>query len=94
MKKYRAKPVEIEALQLTNSPESLADIMAWAAAQETGAGLIKADIDGDTQCISIETLEGTMKGVVGDYIIRGTRGEFYPCKPDVFENKYEAVEAA
>lgn len=39
----------------------------------------------------IETLEGTMKASVGDYIIRGVRGELYPCKPDIFEETYEGV---
>lgn len=40
----------------------------------------------------IETLEGTMEARPGDWIIRGIRGELYPCKPDVFENTYEIVE--
>lgn len=39
----------------------------------------------------IETLEGTMKASVGDYIIKGVNGEFYPCKPDIFEKTYEEV---
>lgn len=42
--------------------------------------------------IFIETLEGTMKASVGDYIITGVNGERYPCKPDVFEKTYEPVE--
>ena len=41
--------------------------------------------------IKIETLEGTMKASVGDYIIKGVNGEFYPCKPDIFEKTYEEV---
>lgn len=40
----------------------------------------------------IKTLEGNMKLSTGDYIIKGVKGEFYPCKPDVFEQTYEAVE--
>lgn len=43
--------------------------------------------------VEIRTLEGTMRGEVGDWIIRGVKGEFYPCKPDVFEATYEAAEA-
>ena len=39
----------------------------------------------------IPTLEGDMKAVVGDYIIKGVKGEFYPCKPDIFEMTYEKV---
>lgn len=40
----------------------------------------------------IETLEGTMKANVGDYIIKGVNGEYYPCKPDIFELTYKKVE--
>lgn len=40
----------------------------------------------------INTLEGNMKANVGDYIIKGLKGEFYPCKPDVFHEKYEVIE--
>ena len=41
--------------------------------------------------VPIETLEGTMRASVGDYIIKGVNGEFYPCKPDIFEKTYEKV---
>jgi hypothetical protein len=40
----------------------------------------------------IETLEGNMRTKIGDYIIKGVAGEFYPCKPDIFEGTYELVE--
>lgn len=42
--------------------------------------------------VDIETLEGTMHASPGDWIIRGVKGEIYPCKPDIFETTYEAVE--
>ena len=42
--------------------------------------------------IEIKTLEGTMRGEIGDYIIRGVKGEFYPCKPDIFNATYDLVE--
>jgi len=42
--------------------------------------------------IVIDTLEGQMMAVVGDYIIKGVQGEFYPCKPDIFEPTYKAME--
>lgn len=45
-----------------------------------------------TEVESIETLEGTMRADVGDYIITGVQGEQYPCKPDIFESTYEPVE--
>lgn len=41
--------------------------------------------------VGVETLEGFMEASLGDYIIRGVKGEFYPCKPDVFEASYEEV---
>ena len=44
----------------------------------------------DQHCV-IKTLEGWMRVTAGDYIIKGVRGEFYPCKPDIFELTYEAV---
>ena len=90
--RYRTKPVEIEAIQWTGLNleeikqfvgESLEyDILdtAW----EVGKG--RPHI-----YIKIRTLEGDMNASVGDYIIKGLRGEFYPCKPDVFEKKYEVI---
>ena len=41
--------------------------------------------------ILINTLEGNMKASIGDFIIKGVQGEFYPCKPDIFEKTYEKV---
>ena len=46
----------------------------------------------DEQVILIHTLEGDMKANVGDYIIKGVKGEFYPCKPDIFEETYSKVD--
>lgn len=48
-------------------------------------------IDPATGELMIRTLEGDMRAAVGDYVIRGVQGEFYPCKPDIFEATYEAV---
>lgn len=47
--------------------------------------------DKNNPYVPIETLEGTMRASVGDYIIKGVNGEFYPCKPDIFEKTYEKV---
>lgn len=47
--------------------------------------------DKNNPYIPVETLEGTMRASVGDYIIKGVNGEFYPCKPDIFEKTYEKV---
>ena len=75
---YRKKPVVIEARKLFTS--SLADLAAWCGGTPTPSGRI-----------IIGTLEGEMIAEPGDWIIKGVKGEFYPCKPDVFELTYEEV---
>ena len=85
---YRKKPVEIKACQFyVQSPEvggmSALDIVEWI-----GEG---ARFEFDETAIMIETLEGTMRADEGDWIIKGVEGEFYPCKPNIFEATYEAV---
>lgn len=82
MPTFRKKPVEVEAVQLpfTEAPAWLADAMdAWTVRVYTSG---RAEID---------TLEGTMTAQPGDWIIRGVKGEFYPCKPDIFAATYEPV---
>lgn len=91
--KYRTKPVEIEAIQWTGY--NLEEIKQFVGesleynildtAWEVGKGRPYI-------YLRIYTLEGIMNASEGDYIIKGLRGEFYPCKPDVFEKKYEVVE--
>lgn len=80
--KYRKKPVVIEAFQfrIDNCPD-------WFMDKVTDLSIITHE----KHCF-IETLEGLMKANYGDYIIRGVDGEVYPCKPDIFEKTYEAVE--
>jgi hypothetical protein len=99
MKRFRKKPVEIEAIQFTGLDSYMA-ICRWA--REHG---IKSDGDEgvpstpsleelfrfETPIMLVRTLEGTMAAYAGDWIIRGVKGEFYPCKPDIFEATYEAV---
>lgn len=80
MARYKTKPCEIEALQYTGN--NIIEILDW------GQGKILWD---DMDNLYIETLEGRMRADVYDYIIKGLRGEFYPCKPDVFEKKYEKI---
>lgn len=82
-KRYRKKPVEVEAVQLTAGN-------AREIAPQWG-GYVVADKWGNVSHIHIETLEGTMRAEIGDYIIRGVEGEFYPCKPTIFEKTYEEV---
>ena len=78
--RYKTKPCEIEAIQFIG--DNVEEIKKFV-----GKYFEVRTIDG----IYIKTLEGVVKAIVGDYIIKGLRGEFYPCKPDVFEKKYEVI---
>jgi hypothetical protein len=103
-KEYRKKPVVIEAwrwvLPIAPSHEQALD-MAWDNAQELARwcdGKATRDaMPGNERktyywSLEIPTLEGIMSARLGDFIIRGVNGEFYPCKPDLFAKTYEAVE--
>ena len=79
LKKYRKKPVVIEAFQLQ------LDTLAY---ELINLGFILTE----TGKVVIQTLEGDMVANVGDWIIKGIAGEFYPCKPDIFDQTYEVVE--
>lgn len=93
--RYRKKPLVIEAFRLT--PDALKDkskwpgwfAEAWAEGEVFSAGSLPF---GEGRCFLVKTLEGTMMATPGDWIIRGTQGEMYPCKPDVFAEVYEAIE--
>lgn len=91
--KYKTKPVEIEAIQWDGkNREEIFDFVgkelevnlesetAYVAGQ--GAPIFS---------LTIPTLEGDHKAMQGDFIIRGLKGEYYPCKPDIFEMKYKPV---
>lgn len=84
--RYRKKPVEIEAMQLTEN--NTCDVLTFC----NSCGDIVASNENGT--ISIKTLEGTMVANIGDYVIKGVAGEFYPCKPEIFEATYDIVEEA
>jgi hypothetical protein len=86
MAQYRKKPVVIEAVQYDGNFRCL-DIFSI---NEVSHFIVSKDKN-DKQCIKIPTLEGEMTATIGDYIIRGVQGEFYPCKPDIFEKTYELV---
>ena len=79
---YRKKPVVIEAIQYQREDNIL-------AVQEFVGESLKYNPDDNEYYI--KTLEGNMKASVGDFIIKGVQGEFYPCKPDIFEKTYEKV---
>lgn len=87
IKKYRKKPVTIEAIQFEDNADCILAIHRFV---EQGTTRVNYE-DKDNPYIKIETLEGTIKASVGDYIIKGVNGEFYPCKPDIFAQTYEEV---
>ena len=87
--RYRKKPVVVEAWEFTR--ESLTNIESWVRKYSDAITLV-SQYGGEVLYIEIETLEGTMRADLGDYIIRGVEGEFYPCKPNIFEQTYEKVE--
>jgi hypothetical protein len=86
MPKYRKKPVVIEAFQLTK--ENAFEIIQWAHEgypPEANVIISPAERDG----LLIRTKDGNMYATLGDFVIKGIKGEFYPCKPDIFEATYE-----
>lgn len=82
MRKFRKKPVVIEAEQLTIF--NIVELEHWCRGSIKGISLSL-----DERVIDIQTLEGEMRVNMGDWIIKGIKGEFYPCKPDIFEATYE-----
>lgn len=84
MKKYRKKSVVIEAIRVPgweeDAPEELIDLVN------------ENNWEPDGEYLLIPTLEGTMVADPGDWLIHGVKGEWYPCKPDVFEATYDEVE--
>ena len=94
MKKYRKLPVEIAAIRNDGKWSTIAEWLQELA----GAGefIFEPGQAPPMVCsghgeILIRTLEGKMLANVGDWIIQGVKGEFYPCKPDIFEATYEPV---
>jgi len=85
--KYRKKPVVIDAYKYEGDG---LDALSWSAEVSPDPKtplIVKPGIG-----LFIETLEGEMHVSEGDFIIKGIQGEFYPCKPDIFEQTYEKVE--
>lgn len=80
---YRKKPVVIQALQFNDTAESIEELVKFVCDD------INIDYGTKPPTLKIATLEGVMEAKVGDYIIRGVNGEFYPCKPDIFEKTYD-----
>lgn len=85
IKKFRKKPVVIEAVQWDVSTPTFEEITKMIGSKWLPGPM-------GSQTFYIETLEGNMKVSPGDWIIKGVNGEFYPCKPDIFEKTYELAE--
>lgn len=95
IKKYIKKPVEVKAIQLKeDNIIEVFDFLDEANYKETKSVEELEDFSKamlEQGYIEIETLEGIMKASFGDYIIKGIKGEFYACKPDIFQATYEEV---
>jgi hypothetical protein len=85
---FRKKPVVIEAMQLDGKT---VDVAKWLTSYGQVFNADTHPFDSKQDFLRIPTLEGEMTASPGDWIIRGVQGEFYPCKPDIFEATYEAV---
>lgn len=88
--KYKKKPVVIEAFKWTGDCEQTEDPNWIIDAVKEGRVYVKLTPNNEI-CLAIETLEGVMVALRGDYIIQGVKGELYPCKPDIFEMTYELI---
>jgi hypothetical protein len=92
--KFRKKPVVIEAVQFT---QEMLEGLLFDGKPLPGGVQVSANYHPANRTISysratVPTLEGIMEVSIGDWIITGVKGERYPCKPDIFEATYEAVE--
>jgi hypothetical protein len=97
--KFRKKPVVVEAVQYAklsgqdNPFATVGGVPIWLSrAYDNGTIYPKGKTDDGFYCLVIETLEGPMTVKPLDWIIRGIKDELYPCKPDIFDATYEAVE--
>lgn len=87
--RIKSRPVFKEAMQFDGSMQSAIDIETWSAGK-TQLRYVQGDVF--LEGLRIDTLEGSMLGDAGDWVIRGLHGEYYFCKPDIFEKTYEVVE--
>lgn len=87
MPSFRKKPIVIEARRfLCDTTADQQHIADWCGGKLRGMKLPLSE-----RIIQIDTLEGEIEARYGDWIIKGIKGEFYPCKADIFEATYEAV---
>lgn len=91
---YRKKPIVIEAFRFDGGLKSYREVFYALGEPENFYYVEVGTADGDTTEVEIETLEGNMRGQPGDWIIKGVKGELYPCKPDIFAATYEPANQA
>lgn len=94
IRSFKKKPVVIEAMRWHDDHDSAEDIINWILGQNESAIFYCKDKESCARrehTICIATLEGDMHASYGDWIICGVKGEFYPCKPDIFDATYEEV---
>lgn len=87
---FRKKPVVIQAVQFDGSSSGIGEIKGWMQTGEHKRGEVRTQDCG--RVLEIKTLEGVMTAQPSDWIIKGVKGEFCPCKPDIFEATYEAAQ--
>lgn len=87
--KYRKRPVIVEAIQFNDQSSINRMCNVW---QKEFMNVADFDVDEEKENFFIETLEDVFVVSLNDYVIKGVKGEFYPCKPDIFEMTYEKVE--
>lgn len=86
--KFRKLPIVIDALQFDGTDDNYKMIQLWSGGRAYIRG---TKLEPKDREMEIQTLEGYMRARCGDWIIRGPKGEYYPCKPDIFEMTYEPV---
>lgn len=90
MAKFRKKPVVVDAIQWTG--KNIEDIRLFSGGEVDYYHWEQLNESGiNKEMLEVNTLEGKMEARKGDWIIKGVNGEFYPCKPDIFEKTYEPI---
>jgi len=93
MPRYRKKPVEIDAVQMTADliEDELRHAPTWVREAHEGERVVPGFGGPSAHFFSVETDEGDMRGDAGDWLIRGVEGELYPCRDSVFRATYDAA---
>jgi hypothetical protein len=105
MPKFRKRPDEVEARQFLGGPEEAGPIIGWVLMHDGAARYHEERREGiaphrpddineiiEPEHISIDTLSGTQWVTPGDWVVRGTMGDFYPCKPGIFASTFDPIE--